>query len=52
MQIAEAAHLSHTLLNALRQVIIGKDAVLQQLLLGLYSSGNILLEDFLAWPKR
>ena len=46
MQIAEAVHLSHKLLDALRQVIIGKDAVLQQLLLGLYSRGNILLEDF------
>jgi MoxR-like ATPase len=46
MQIAEAARLSHTLIETLRQVIIGKDAVLYQLLLGLYSGGNILLEDF------
>lgn len=46
MQIVQAAHLSQALLDALRQVIIGKDMVLQQLLLGLYSGGNILLEDF------
>ena len=45
MQIAEAAGLSHTILAALQQVIIGKERVLQQLLLGLYSGGNILIED-------
>jgi MoxR-like ATPase len=46
MQIAEAAALSQTLLTTLQQVIIGKDLVLQHLLLGLYSGGNILIEDF------
>jgi MoxR-like ATPase len=46
MQIAEAAHLSHTVLRELQQAIVGKERVLQQLLLGLYSGGNILLEDF------
>lgn len=46
MQIAEAARLSHAILKALQQVIVGKERVLQQLLLGLYSGGNILLEDF------
>jgi MoxR-like ATPase len=45
MQIAEAAKLSHTILASLGQVIVGKEAVLQQLLLGLYSGGNILIED-------
>jgi len=45
MQIQEAAQCSHDLLAALRQVIIGKDEVLQQILLGIYSGGNILIED-------
>jgi len=46
MQIAEAAKISRHLLTTLQQVIIGKEQVLQHLLLGLYSGGNILLEDF------
>lgn len=46
MQIAEAARLSRTILAALQQVIVGKERVLQHLLLGLYSGGNILIEDF------
>jgi MoxR-like ATPase len=46
MQIAEAAGLSRTILSALQQVIVGKETVLQHLLLGLYSRGNILIEDF------
>lgn len=46
MQIAEAANISQALLAELRSVIVGKEDVLRQLLLGLYSSGNILLEDF------
>jgi MoxR-like ATPase len=46
MQIVEAAGLSQTILAALRQVIVGKERVLQHLLLGLYSGGNILIEDF------
>jgi len=46
MQIVEAAGLSHTILAALQQVIVGKERVLQHLLLGLYSGGNILIEDF------
>ena len=46
MQIVEAAKLSHTVLEALQQVIVGKEQVLQHLLLGLYSGGNILIEDF------
>lgn len=46
MQIAEAAALSQTLLQTLQQVIVGKEQVLQHLLLGLYSGGNILIEDF------
>ncbi|MBI3326164.1 MAG: MoxR family ATPase [Nitrospinae bacterium] len=46
MQIAEAAWLSRTVLDALQQAIIGKERVLQHLLLGLYSGGNILIEDF------
>jgi MoxR-like ATPase len=46
MQIIEAAQLSQTILAALRQVIVGKERVLQHLLLGLYSGGNILIEDF------
>jgi len=45
MQIQEAAQCSQDLLAALRQVIIGKDEVLQQILLGIYSGGNILIED-------
>jgi MoxR-like ATPase len=46
MQIAEAARRSRTILEALQQVIIGKEQVLQHLLLGLYGGGNILIEDF------
>ena len=46
MQIAEAAQLSQTLLDELQRVIVGKERVLQHLLLGLYSGGNVLLEDF------
>jgi MoxR-like ATPase len=46
MQIAEAAILSQTLLTTLQGVIVGKEEVLQHLLLGLYSGGNILIEDF------
>ncbi|MGH8059465.1 MAG: AAA family ATPase [Candidatus Entotheonellia bacterium] len=46
MQIAEAAKLSRTILEALQQVIVGKERVLQHLLLGLFSGGNILIEDF------
>ena len=46
MHIAQAARLSHTVLEALQQVIIGKEQMLQHLLLGLYSGGNILIEDF------
>jgi MoxR-like ATPase len=45
MQIAEAAGLSNSILAALQQVIIGKERVLLQLLLGLYSGGNVLIED-------
>jgi MoxR-like ATPase len=46
MQIAEAARLSRDILGALQQVIVGKERALQHLLLGLYSGGNILIEDF------
>lgn len=46
MQIPEAAQLSRHILDALQHVIVGKERVLQHLLLGLYSGGNILLEDF------
>jgi len=46
MQIAEAARLSRIVLDALQQAIVGKERVLQHLLLGLYSGGNILIEDF------
>jgi MoxR-like ATPase len=46
MRIAEAAGLSRTILSTLQQVIVGKETVLQHLLLGLYSRGNILIEDF------
>jgi MoxR-like ATPase len=46
MNIVDAARLSKTLLDELQHVIVGKEHVLRQLLLGLYSGGNILLEDF------
>src|ERR671934_90559 len=46
MQIVEAAALSQIILAALQQVIVGKERILQHLLLGLYSGGNILIEDF------
>jgi MoxR-like ATPase len=46
MQIVEAAGLSRAVLGTLQQVIVGKERVLQHLLLGLYSRGNILIEDF------
>jgi MoxR-like ATPase len=45
MQILEAAQLSRRLLAALEGVIIGKHDVLEQILLGLHSGGNILIED-------
>lgn len=45
MQIPEAAQLSRRLLTTLEQVIIGKKDVLTQILLGLHSGGNILIED-------
>ena len=45
MRIVEAARLSQAILATLGQVIIGKETVLQQLLLGLFSGGNILIED-------
>ena len=46
MQIIEAARQSRTILGTLQEVIIGKEQVIQHLLLGLYSRGNILIEDF------
>jgi MoxR-like ATPase len=46
MQIAGAAELSRTIQRALQQVIVGKEQVLQHLMLGLVSRGNILIEDF------
>jgi MoxR-like ATPase len=46
MEIAEAAKLTQHILNELQRAIVGKELVLQHLLLGLYSGGNILLEDF------
>jgi MoxR-like ATPase len=46
MRIVEAADLSRTILGTLQQVIVGKQEVLQHLLIGLYSRGNILIEDF------
>jgi MoxR-like ATPase len=46
MNISDAARLSETLLAELQQVIVGKEQVLRQLLLGLYGGGNMLLEDF------
>lgn len=45
MQISEAAQQSHRLLDTLQQVIIGKETALQQILLGIYSGGNVLIED-------
>lgn len=45
MPIPQAAAQSQRVLAALQAVIVGKEAVLQHLLLGLYSGGNILLED-------
>ena len=46
MNIPDTARLSQSLLTKLQQVIVGKEHVLQQILLGLYGGGNILLEDF------
>jgi MoxR-like ATPase len=46
MQIAEAAELSRTILSTLQWAIVGKERVLLHVLLGLYSRGNILIEDF------
>ncbi len=45
MQIPEAAQQSRQLLDALQQVVMGKEAVLQHILLGIYSGGNVLIED-------
>jgi MoxR-like ATPase len=46
MHIAEAAKIAQQMLAALQQVFVGKESVLRCLLLGLYSGGNILIEDF------
>ncbi len=46
MEIATAAKLTQDVLAELQRAIVGKERVLQHLLLGLYSGGNILLEDF------
>ena len=46
MQIVEAARISQVIVAELERVIVGKQQVLQHLLLGLYSGGNVLLEDF------
>lgn len=46
MEIAQAARCAQSMLEALQQVIVGKEAALRSLLLGLYSGGNILIEDF------
>lgn len=45
MQISEAAQQSRHLLHVLQQVVIGKEKVLQHILLGIYSGGNVLIED-------
>jgi MoxR-like ATPase len=45
MQISDAARQARTILDTLQQVIIGKEQALQHPLLGLYSRGNILIED-------
>lgn len=45
MQISEAAQQSQRLLNVLQQVVMGKETVLQHILLGIYSGGNVLIED-------
>jgi MoxR-like ATPase len=45
MQISAAAQQSRRLLNTLQQVVIGKETVLQHILLGIYSGGNVLIED-------
>ena len=45
MQIPEAAQQSRRLLDVLQQAIIGKETVLQHILLGIYSGGNVLIED-------
>jgi MoxR-like ATPase len=46
MEIAQAARCAQSMLETLQQVIVGKEAALRSLLLGLYSGGNILIEDF------
>jgi MoxR-like ATPase len=45
MQIPEAAQQSRRLLDVLQQVVVGKETVLQHILLGIYSGGNVLIED-------
>lgn len=45
MKIPEAAQLSRRLLAVLERVIVGKHEVLAQILIGLHSGGNILIED-------
>lgn len=45
MQISHAAEQSQQLIATLEQVILGKEDVLHQMLLGLCSGGNILIED-------
>jgi MoxR-like ATPase len=46
MTLASMADRSRQIIETLKQVIIGKDDVLEQVLLGLLSHGHILIEDY------
>ena len=46
MNVADVEKRSRDVLEALAQIIVGKDDVLRQLLAGLLANGHILIEDF------
>jgi len=46
MDIGEFAHKANLLKNEVQKAIIGKSEVIDQVMIGLLSDGNILLEDF------
>jgi len=45
LDIKKAASISQQILNEVSKVIVGKEAVLEQVLIGLLAKGNLLLED-------
>ena len=43
---------AEAILFEIRRVIVGQDAMLERILVGLLSGGHLLLEGVPAWPRR